>query len=68
VLGALQFAARTHYRVCAMDCSDVHDVRGVSDYFSQAGFLAVYTVLFVVGFAATSQMAATNRSFRARAG
>jgi MFS family permease len=62
VIGALQFAARTHYRGLAkwiaatsMTCS-----LGLI-IFSQARVFWLCTmVLFVVGFAATSQMAATN--------
>jgi MFS family permease len=62
VIGALQFAARTHYRGLArwiaatsMTCSICLII------FSQARFFWLcVVVLFVVGFAATSQMAATN--------
>jgi MFS family permease len=62
VLGALQFAARTHYRGLArwiaatsLTCSVCLIV------FSQAKVFWLCSVtLFVVGFAATSQMAATN--------
>jgi MFS family permease len=62
VIGALQFAARTHYRGLAkwiaatsMTCSVCLII------FSQARVFWLCTmVLFVVGFAATSQMAATN--------
>ena len=62
VIGALQFAARTHYRGLArwiaatsMTCSVCLII------FSQAkAFWLCTVVLFVVGFAATSQMAATN--------
>jgi MFS family permease len=62
VIGALQFAARTHYRGLAkwiaatsMTCSVCLII------FSQARIFWLCTVvLFVVGFAATSQMAATN--------
>jgi MFS family permease len=62
VLGALQFAARTHYRGLArwiaatsMTCAAALII------FSQTRvFWLCAVVLFVVGFAATSQMAATN--------
>jgi len=62
VIGALQFAARTHYKGLArwivatsLTCSAGLII------FSQAKVLWLCTVvLFVVGFAATSQMAATN--------
>jgi MFS family permease len=62
VLGALQFAARTHYRGLArwiaatsLTCSVCLII------FSQAKVFWLCSVtLFVVGFAATSQMAATN--------
>jgi len=62
VLGALQFAARTHYRglarwiaATAVTCSVCLII------FSQARITGLcIAVLFVVGFAATSQMAATN--------
>jgi MFS family permease len=62
VIGALQFAARTHYRGLArwiaatsMTCSVCLII------LSQAKvFWLCSVVLFVVGFAATSQMAATN--------
>jgi MFS family permease len=62
VIGALQFAARTHYRGLAkwiaatsMTCSVCLII------FSQARVFWLCTVvLFIVGFAATSQMAATN--------
>jgi MFS family permease len=62
VIGALQFAARTHYRGLAkwiaatsMTCSICLII------FSQARVFWLCTVvLFIVGFAATSQMAATN--------
>jgi MFS family permease len=62
VLGALHFAARTHYRGLArwiaatsLTCSVCLII------FSQAKVFWLCSVtLFVVGFAATSQMAATN--------
>jgi MFS family permease len=62
VLGALQFAARTHYRGLArwiaatsMTCS-----AGLIIFSQAKVFWLCTAVLFVVGFAATSQMAATN--------
>jgi MFS family permease len=62
VLGALQFAARTHYKGLArwiaatsMTCS-----LGLIIFSQAKVFWLCTAVLFVVGFAATSQMAATN--------
>jgi predicted MFS family arabinose efflux permease len=68
VLGALQFAARTHYRGLArwiaatsMTCAAALII------FSQTRvFWLCAVVLFVVGFAATSQMAATNTLIQKR--
>ncbi|HEY6265211.1 MAG TPA: MFS transporter [Candidatus Acidoferrum sp.] len=68
VLGALQFAARTHYRGLArwiaatsLTCSVCLII------FSQAKvFWLCSATLFVVGFAATSQMAATNTLIQKR--
>jgi MFS family permease len=68
VLGALQFAARTHYRGLArwiaatsMTCAAALII------FSQTRVFWLCTVvLFVVGFAATSQMAATNTLIQKR--
>jgi MFS family permease len=62
VLGALQFAARTHYRGLARWIAATSTTCAVClIVFSQARFFWLCTVvLFVVGFAATSQMAATN--------
>jgi len=62
VLGALQFAARTHYRGLARWIAATSTTCAVClIIFSQARFFWLCTVvLFVVGFAATSQMAATN--------
>jgi MFS family permease len=62
VLGALQFAARTHYRGLARWISATSMTCAIALLvFSQAKvFWLCTTVLFVVGFAATSQMAATN--------
>jgi MFS family permease len=62
VLGALQFAARTHYRGLARWIAATSTTCAVGlIIFSQArNFSMCAGVLFVVGFAATSQMAATN--------
>ena len=62
VLGALQFAARTHYRGLARWIAATSVTCAVAlIVFSQArAFWLCTAVLFVVGFAATSQMAATN--------
>lgn len=62
VLGALQFAARTHYKGLARWIAATSMTCGVAlIVFSQARvFWLCAVVLFVVGFAATSQMAATN--------
>jgi MFS family permease len=62
VLGALQFAARTHYRGLARWIAATSTTCAVClIVFSQARYFWLCTVvLFVVGFAATSQMAATN--------
>jgi MFS family permease len=68
VLGALQFAARTEYKglsrwiaatctVCAI---------GLIVFSQAAAFWLCALVLFVVGFAATSQMAATNTIIQER--
>jgi len=62
VLGALQFAARTHYRGLARWIAATSTTCAVAlIIFSQARVFWLCTaLLFVVGFAATSQMAATN--------
>jgi MFS family permease len=62
VIGALQFAARTHYRGLARWIAATSTTCAVGlIIFSQAKTLWLcVAVLFVVGFAATSQMAATN--------
>jgi MFS family permease len=62
VLGALQFAARTHYRGLARWIAATSLTCAVAlIVFSRAhAFWLCAAVLFVVGFAATSQMAATN--------
>ena len=62
VLGALHFAARTHYKGLARWIATTSTTCAVFlTLFSQAKvFWQCMVVLFVVGFAATSQMAATN--------
>src|SRR2546427_9247356 len=62
VTGALQFAARTHYRGLARWIAWTSTTCAVSlIVFSQAKTLGLcMAVLFVVGLAATSQMAASN--------
>lgn len=62
VLGALHFAARTHYKGLARWIAATSATCAVGLLiFSQArAFWLCTLVLFVVGFAATSQMAATN--------
>jgi len=62
VIGALQFAARTHYKGLARWIAMTSTTCAVClILFSQAKtFWLCVPVLFVVGFAATSQMAATN--------
>ena len=62
VLGALHFAARTHYKGLARWIAATSSTCAVGLLiFSRASIYWVcVVVLFVVGFAATSQMAATN--------
>ena len=62
LLGALHFAARTHYKGLARWIAATSATCSVClIIFSQSKFLWLcMVVLFVVGFAATSQMAATN--------
>src|SRR5207245_2416124 len=61
-LGALQFAARTHYKRLARWIAATSSTCAIGlIIFSQAKFFWLCAVvLLVVGFAATSQMAATN--------
>lgn len=68
VLGALQFAARTEYKGLARWIAVTCTTCSVGlIIFSQAkSFWLCATVLFVVGFAATSQMAATNTIIQER--
>ena len=62
VIGALHFAARTHYKGLARWIAATSTTCAIClIIFSQAkNFALCVAVLFVVGFAATSQMAATN--------
>lgn len=68
VLGALQFAARTQYKGMARWIGTTSTACGVSLLvFAEARvFWLCAAVLFVVGFAATSQMAATNTIIQQR--
>jgi MFS family permease len=68
VLGALQFAARTTYTGLARWIATTCTVCAVGlIIMSRAtSFWLCATVLFVVGFAATSQMAATNTIIQQR--
>jgi MFS family permease len=68
VLGALQFAARTEYKGLAKWIAFTSTTCGVCLLvFSFANsFWLCAVVLFVVGFAATSQMAATNTIIQQR--
>jgi MFS family permease len=68
VLGALQFAARTSYQGLAKWIAAMSVVCGLGLIgFSQSHvFWISCAVLFVVGFAATSQMAATNTTVQNR--
>jgi MFS family permease len=68
VLGALQFAARTQYkgmaRWIAATCTAC--ALGLMVFSFAVSFWLCAAVLFVVGFAATSQMAATNTIIQQR--
>ncbi len=68
VLGALQFAARTEYKGLAKWIGATCTICAIGlIVFSQARvFWLCAAVLFVVGFAATSQMAATNTIIQER--
>jgi len=68
VLGALQFAARTHYTGLAKWIAATCTVCAIGlIVFSQATvFWLCAAVLFTVGYAATSQMAATNTIIQER--
>jgi MFS family permease len=62
VLGALHFAARTHYRGLArwIGATSTTCAIGLLIFSGAKAFWLCVVVLFAVGFAATSQMAATN--------
>lgn len=68
VLGALQFAARTQYRGLARWIAATCTVcaLGLLIFSYATAFWLCALVLFVVGFAATSQMAATNTIIQQR--
>jgi MFS family permease len=62
VLGALHFAARTNYKGLArwIAATSITCAIGLLIFSTAKVFWLCVVVLFVVGFAATSQMAATN--------
>src|SRR5437762_13707036 len=62
VLGALHFAARTNYKGLArwIGATSTTCAIGLLIFSGAKVFLLCAVVLFVVGFATTSQMAATN--------
>src|SRR5246127_1263048 len=68
VLGALQFAARTEYKGLArwIASTCIACALGLLVFAFATSFWLCATVLFIVGFAATSQMAATNTIIQAR--
>jgi MFS family permease len=68
VLGALQFAARTHYRGLSRWIAATCTVCAVCLILMShaAAFWLCALLLFAVGFAATSQMAATNTIIQER--
>jgi MFS family permease len=68
VLGALQFAARTSYKGLAkwIAAMSVICACGLMVFSQSNVFWLSAAVLFVVGFAATSQMAATNTTVQNR--
>jgi MFS family permease len=68
VLGALQFAARTQYKGLArwIGATCTACALGLIVFSFAASFWLCAAVLFVVGFAATSQMAATNTIIQQR--
>ena len=68
VLGALQFAARTSYKGLAkwIAAMSVLCAIGLIAFSQSRVFWLSCAVLFVVGFAATSQMAATNTTVQNR--
>ena len=68
VLGALQFAARTQYKGLArwIAATCTASALGLIIFSQATSFWLCAAVLFVVGFAATSQMAATNTIIQER--
>jgi len=68
VLGALQFAARTQYKGLARWIAATSTICaiGLLIFSLASSFWLCAVVLFVVGFAATSQMAATNTIIQQR--
>jgi MFS family permease len=68
VLGALQFAARTSYKGLAkwIAAMSIICAIGLIGFSQSHVFWISCAVLFVVGFAATSQMAATNTTVQNR--
>jgi MFS family permease len=68
VLGALQFAARTSYKGLAkwIAATSLVCACGLIAFSQSHTFWISAVVLFVVGFAATSQMAATNTTVQNR--
>jgi len=68
VLGALQFAARTQYQGLTRWIATTCTACGIALLVIAAArtFWLCATVLFVIGFAATSQMAATNTMIQRR--
>jgi MFS family permease len=68
VLGALQFAARTHFKGLAkwIAAMSVTCAIGLMVFSESHVFWLSALVLFFVGFAATSQMAATNTTVQNR--
>jgi MFS family permease len=68
VLGALQFAARTEYKGLArwIASTCIACALGLLVFAFATSFWLCATVLFIVGFAATSQMAATNTIIQQR--
>jgi MFS family permease len=68
VLGALQFAARTQYKGLArwIGATCTACALGLLVFSFATSFWLCTVVLFVVGFAATSQMAATNTIIQQR--
>src|SRR5260370_39601358 len=68
VLGALQFAARTEYKGLAkwIGATSTTCAIGLMVFSQARAFWLCAVVLFAVGFAATSQMAATNTIIQER--